>query len=113
MIAASGLSTTVTDQIAARFHHRLVWIHPYPNGNGRHGRLATGLLLVQLGLERFSWGSRNNIDTGVTREHYVTALQEADRHNFQPLLEFVRSWRCSPFNRLNDLFSEVAINLAL
>jgi Fic-DOC domain mobile mystery protein B len=42
------------DEIAARFHHRLVSIHPFPNGNGRHARLATDLLLVALGRPRFS-----------------------------------------------------------
>ena len=44
------------DEIAARFHHRLVWIHPFPNGNGRLSRLAADLLSVQLGGQRFSWG---------------------------------------------------------
>ncbi|MEE8296691.1 MAG: mobile mystery protein B [Hyphomicrobium sp.] len=79
------------DEIAARFHHRLVWIHAYPNGNGRHARLATDLLLVALGRERFSWGSVNLTDPGETRKRYVAALREADNHNFEPLLTFARS----------------------
>ncbi len=79
------------DEIAARFHHRLVWIHPYPNGNGRHARLATDVLLGTLGCEPFSWGSANLIDPGKTRAEYVAALQDADRHDFAALLEFVRS----------------------
>ena len=79
------------DEIAARFHHRLVWIHPYPNGNGRHGRLATDLLLVSLGRERFTWGRDNLVDPGEARQRYVTALREADHHNFKPLLDFVRT----------------------
>jgi Fic-DOC domain mobile mystery protein B len=79
------------DEIAALFHHRLVWIHPYPNGNGRHARLATDLLLVSLSRERFSWGSKNLADSGATRERYVAALRDADKHNIRPLLEFVRS----------------------
>ncbi len=79
------------DEIAARFHHRLVWIHPYPNGNGRHARLATDLLLKSLGQPRFSWGQENLVDAGETRQRYVEALRAADRHDFQPLLEFVRS----------------------
>ena len=79
------------DEIAARFHHRLVWIHAYPNGNGRHARLATDLLLVALGRERFSWGSVNLTDPGETRKRYVAALREADNHNFDPLLTFARS----------------------
>ena len=83
--------TYVPDEISARFHHRLVWIHPYPNGNGRHARLATDLLLRTLGREPFSWGSANLVDPGQTRAQYVAALRAADRHEFQMLLAFVRS----------------------
>ncbi|MEE9336323.1 MAG: mobile mystery protein B [Granulosicoccaceae bacterium] len=79
------------DEIAARFHHRLVFIHPYPNGNGRHGRLATDLLLTSLGHDRFSWGSNNLVDAGETRAAYVAALRAADKHDFRPLFDFVRS----------------------
>jgi Fic-DOC domain mobile mystery protein B len=79
------------DEIAARFHHKLVWIHPYPNGNGRHARLATDLLLVSMNRPRFSWGSASLIDPGETRQRYVKALRAADNHDIGPLLEFVRS----------------------
>ena len=79
------------DEIAARFHHRLVSVHPYPNGNGRHARLAADLLLVAAGRPRFTWGSKSLVDSGETRRRYIAALQEADRHNLGPLLEFVRS----------------------
>ena len=83
--------TYAPDEIAARFHHCLVCIHPYPNGNGRHARLATDLLLRTLEKERFSWGSHNLTDTGETRTQYIEALQAADRHDYGPLLAFVRS----------------------
>ena len=79
------------DEIAARFHHRLVWIHPFPNGNGRHARMATDLLLAALGQPRFTWGRVNLVDAGKTRQAYVMALRAADAHEIQPLLEFVRS----------------------
>jgi len=79
------------DEIAARFHHKLVWIHCYPNGNGRHARLSTDLLLTSLRLDRFSWGSANLVDAGTTRAAYVAALQSADKHDYSPLLAFVRS----------------------
>jgi Fic-DOC domain mobile mystery protein B len=79
------------DEIAARFHHRLVWIHPYPNGNGRHARLATDLLLKSLGQPGFSWGQQSLVDAGETRQHYVDALRAADKHDFALLFEFVRS----------------------
>jgi len=79
------------DEIAARFHHRLVLIHAFPNGNGRHARLATDLLLVKLGQPRFSWGQVNLVDATETRQRYVAALRAADHHDIGPLLEFVRS----------------------
>lgn len=79
------------DEIAARFHHRLVSIHCYPNGNGRHARLAADLLLKAMGRERFSWGGKNLVDLDETRARYVAALQAADGHDIAPLLDFVRS----------------------
>lgn len=79
------------DEIAARFHHRLVYIHPFPNGNGRHARLAIDLLLVKLGRPRFSWGRVNLVNAGETRQTYVAALRAADNHDIGPLLQFVRS----------------------
>jgi Fic-DOC domain mobile mystery protein B len=79
------------DEIAVRFHHRIVSIHCYPNGNGRHARLAADLLLRSMGHERFSWGGKNLVDVGETRGRYFAALQAADKHDIGPLLEFVRS----------------------
>jgi Fic-DOC domain mobile mystery protein B len=79
------------DEIAARFHHRLVQIHPYPNGNGRHARLAADVLLVRLGRSRFTWGSKHLADPSMTRTRYIYALRAADRHDYAPLLAFVRS----------------------
>ena len=79
------------DELAARFHHKLVWVHAYPNGNGRHARLATDLLLMSLGLEPFTWGSVNLVDPSETRRRYIDALRDADNHNIEPLLAFVRS----------------------
>jgi Fic-DOC domain mobile mystery protein B len=80
------------DEIAARFHHRLVWIHPFPNGNGRMSRLMTDILLqTQLQQPRFSWGSANLVDISQTRQQYVQSLRAADGGQIQPLLDFVRS----------------------
>lgn len=78
------------DEIAARFHHRLTWIHCFPNGNGRHARLATDLLLRQLGRPAFSWGSTNLASADDARRRYVDALRAADRHDFGPLLGVAR-----------------------
>jgi Fic-DOC domain mobile mystery protein B len=83
--------TYPSDVIAVRFHHRLVQIHPFPNGNGRHARLMADLLVIRLGGERFSWGSANMQDAGAVRQRYIAALQAADDHDIAPLLAFARS----------------------
>jgi Fic-DOC domain mobile mystery protein B len=79
------------DEIAVRFHHRLVAIHPFPNGNGRHARLMADLLVMHLGQERFSWGRASLRDAGAMRQTYIAALKAADSHNIGPLLAFARS----------------------
>jgi Fic-DOC domain mobile mystery protein B len=79
------------DEIAARFHHRLVWIHPFPNGNGRHARLLTDLILAANGAEPFTWGRGDLEHASEARERYLAALRAADARNFAPLLAFVRS----------------------
>jgi len=79
------------DEIAVRFHHRLVQIHPFPNGNGRHSRLIADLLVMRLGGERFSWGSANLQDAGDVRGRYIAALEAADNQDVGPLLAFARS----------------------
>ncbi|KOF12974.1 cell division protein Fic [Ensifer adhaerens] len=78
------------DEIAIRFHHRLVAIHPFPNGNGRHARQAADLLVGRLGGEPFSWGGGSLADVGELRARYVAALRAADNHDIGPLLEFAR-----------------------
>jgi Fic-DOC domain mobile mystery protein B len=79
------------DEIALRFHARLTWIHPFPNGNGRHARLAADLLIVSLGGDRFTWGRGNLISTGELRKRYIAALRAADNHDVGALLLFARS----------------------
>jgi len=79
------------DEIAVRFHHRLVQIHPFPNGNGRHARLMADVLAMRLQSQRFTWGRRQSLrDAGVTRRSYIAALQDADNHDVGPLLKFAR-----------------------
>ncbi len=79
------------DEIAVRFHHRLVAIHPFPNGNGRHARLMADLLVMRLGQERFSWGRDSLRDADGLRQRYIAALKAADNHDIGPLLAFARS----------------------
>lgn len=80
------------DEIAARFHHRLTAIHPFANGNGRHARLMTDMILAHLLKQpRFTWGSGNLICAGDCRKQYVQSLRAADRYDYKQLLAFVRS----------------------
>lgn len=84
-------STYPRDEFALRFHTRLTWIHPFPNGNGRHARLAADLLIVALGGERFSWGGGRLENADALRKGYIAAVRAGDQHDFAPLLEFARS----------------------
>ena len=77
------------DEAAARFHYHLAHIHPFPNGNGRHARLMTDVLLVSLQQQRFSWGRSDLRQPGAVRLEYITTLQAADAGDFQPLLDFL------------------------
>ena len=79
------------DEIAVRFHHRLVQIHAFANGNGRHSRLMADLLVMQLGGERFSWGRESLRHPGAARARYIDALHAADGHAIGPLLAFARA----------------------
>ena len=79
------------DELAVRFHHRMVSIHPFPNGNGRHARLMADLLVRRLGGERFSWGGVSLSSTSELRAAYIRALQTADRGDIGQLLDFARS----------------------
>jgi len=85
-------ATFSCDEIAARFHHRLVSIHPFPNGNGRHARAMTDALQRSLGLAAFTWGGAGNlVAANDARSRYLAALRAADRGDYGLLLAFVRS----------------------
>lgn len=84
--------TYEADDIAARFHHRLVYIHLFPNGNGRHARLMADTLLTDmLNAAPFSWGDANLNKDGDVRRRYINALRAADSQNYEPLINFVRT----------------------
>ena len=76
-------------EVAVRLHHRLVSVHPFPNGNGRHARLAADVLLFNLNKSRLDWGGPPLDSSGQKREEYIRALQAADAGDFHPLLQFV------------------------
>ena len=84
-------ATYPPDEIAVRFHHKLVWIHPFAHGNGRYARMAADLVAVALGRPRFTWGSASLVEPAATRAQYVAALRAADRHDLAPLIAFARS----------------------
>ena len=80
------------EEIAVRLKHRLVKIHPFPNGNGRHSRLIADVLMDKVfNRPIFSWGgmSLNSVDDG--RSDYIKALREADKWDYKLLLKFARS----------------------
>jgi len=74
------------DEAAIRLHHRLVQIHPFPNGNGRHARLWCDLLLRHIGRPTIDWGGAILDKAGESRRTYIRALWSADDGNLQPLL---------------------------
>ena len=77
-------------EIAVRFHHRLVQIHPFPNGNGRISRLMAGLLIKQFDLPALNWGSGNLTEISELRKEYITALRKADDGDYSFLLNLVK-----------------------
>jgi Fic-DOC domain mobile mystery protein B len=81
------------DEVAVRFHHQLVLIHGFPNGNGRHARLMADLLIMRLGRPRLTWGSASGSlnPAGAIREKYLNALRAADQGQIDGLIEFARS----------------------
>lgn len=79
------------DELAVRFHHRLVAIHPFPNGNGRHSRVAADYLITSLGRKPFGWGVGLALDTDELRATYRQALQQADAGEITELVVFARS----------------------
>lgn len=76
-------------EIGARFHHRLVYIHPFPNGNGRHSRLMADLLMKKLEEKPLNWGEGSLVEISELRKTYINALQKADRGDYSSLLDFV------------------------
>jgi Fic-DOC domain mobile mystery protein B len=80
------------DELGVRFHHRLVSIHPFPNGNGRHARLMGDLLNENvLGQRPYTWGGGNLSATGDLQNTYLQALKAADNYDYAPMLRFARS----------------------
>ena len=79
-------------EIVVRLHHRLVRVHPWPNGNGRHARLMADVILVSRGHEALNWGSHLDLTaTGEARTRYLEAIRAADQLDYAPLIAFAVS----------------------
>lgn len=86
--------TYPAEVIGAHFHHRLVQIHPFSNGNGRWARIFTEYLY-----RRMNWGKPNwhkELEPEVRRGQYIMCLRAADEKNFQPLIDFMKPIRQTP-----------------
>lgn len=81
------------DEIAIRFKHKLVSIHLFPNGNGRHSRLIADVIISKVFHKPvFTWGSQSNLsDDKKLRALYLKSLREADNGNYTKLISFSRS----------------------
>ena len=84
--------TFSNEEIAIRFKHRLVNIHCFPNGNGRHSRIMADIIMESiLGNKPFSWNQSNMVKADQTRKNYINAIQEGDKGNIQPLIDFAKN----------------------
>lgn len=77
-------------EIAVRLHHKLVQIHPFPNGNGRISRLMADLVLEKLEGTKFYWGNTNLVNVSEVRSAYIAALRKADAGDYSALMEFTQ-----------------------
>ncbi|WP_448062133.1 mobile mystery protein B [Cellulomonas hominis] len=90
---APGASWITPERAVLRVHHRMVAIHPFPNGNGRHARLFADVLARLTGLAPFTWGGSGLTAEGPDRAAYLRALRAADRDpdDLDDLVRFARS----------------------
>lgn len=80
------------EEVAIRFKHRIVSIHCFSNGNGRHSRLMGDIVIEKLyGLEPFSWGNSTISEASEARKTYLQAIKSADQGDYSQLLRFSRS----------------------
>ena len=85
-------NTFPPEEIAIRFKHRIVSIHCFPNGNGRHSRIMADIIMESIfGNEIFSWHQSNMVKANETRNQYIKALKEADKGNFKQLIQFAKN----------------------
>jgi Fic-DOC domain mobile mystery protein B len=84
--------TYTDEEFAIRFKHRIVKIHCFPNGNGRHSRLIADIAINKLfGKPIFTWSNSNLNKKGQARSKYLTAIRLADTGNIKSLIDFAKS----------------------
>jgi Fic-DOC domain mobile mystery protein B len=84
-------NTYIPDEIAIRFSHRLVKIHVFPNGNGRHSRLIADIMISNIfNKPVFTWGKSDLSRNNANRNEYLEAIYDADKGILQPLIDFSR-----------------------
>ncbi len=83
--------TYSSEEISIKFKHRIVAIHCFPNGNGRHSRIMADIIMESIfEKEIFSWHKSNMVKADETRKEYIKALRKADNGNINPLIEFAK-----------------------
>ena len=82
--------TYTNREIAVRLHHKLVQIHPFPNGNGRLSRFMADLVLEKLEGTKLYWGNTNLVNVSDVRSAYITALRKADSEDYDELMKFTK-----------------------
>jgi Fic-DOC domain mobile mystery protein B len=88
----SNNRTYSDEEFAIRFKHRIVKIHCFPNGNGRHSRLIADIIISQIfGKPIFTWNSTNLNKKGIARSNYLTAIRQADSNDIRPLINFAKT----------------------
>lgn len=80
------------DELAIRFKHRIVSIHCFPNGNGRHSRLMADIIVNKLLKQPvFTWGALSFENASDARARYLEGIKAADNGDTVPLIQFARS----------------------
>lgn len=82
-------NTFSPEEISIRFKHRIVSIHCFPNGNGRHSRMMADIIMETVfGKDVFKWHQSNMVKANLTRKKYIDALKMADNGDIGPLVNF-------------------------
>lgn len=88
---AAPPESTEIDLFCVEYHHRMVKIHPFPNGNGRHARACCDTLALSLGQPAFTWGRASIVTDQLARSSYIEAIRAADDGSLTSLCVFARS----------------------